>query len=149
MRPRTDALSHLLVGLQFTAIGLCALPLGGAPGGPWWSLSLSLLGVLFGIYTLVHNRPGNFGIYPEPKAGCCLVTTGPYRWVRHPMYTSLLLTMLGIALFNGVWVNLLGLGLLLAAILGKTSREERYLRRLFPEYDTYARRTRRLIPLLF
>ena len=49
------------------------------------------LSALLGVWTLAWNRPGNFNIRPEPKAGGQLVTGGPYRLMRHPMYTAVLL----------------------------------------------------------
>lgn len=141
--------SHLLVGLQFVSIGVGLVPWAGQPqGSPWW-LAASALGVLIGLYTLLHNRPGNFAVYPEPKAEATLVTSGPYRWVRHPMYLAVLLFMLGIAFFNGTLPNQLSLLTLLAALLGKVFREERHLHHHFAGYGDYACRCKRLIPFIF
>ena len=144
-----STLSHVLVTLQFTAITIVAWPfLAQAEGRlPW--LAISGFGVLVGLYTLAHNRLGNFGIYPEPIPDACLVTTGPYKWIRHPMYTSLLLFMLGIALYRHAWPNYLGMALLAIAIFGKMHREEAHLHVRFEDYSDYVKRTRRLIPGLY
>jgi len=139
-------ISHLLVTLQFSAIALIAWPfLPQAPDRLQW-LAISALGLIVGLYTLAHNKLGNFGIYPEPIPDACLVTTGPYQWIRHPMYTSLLLFMLGIALYRHAWPNYLALGLLTVAIFGKMHREEAHLHLKFEDYSEYVRRTRRLVP---
>lgn len=141
--------SHLLVTLQFTAIVVIVWPFHAAAGDrlPW--LAVSAIGVIVGLYTLAHNKLGNFGIYPEPLPDACLVTTGPYRWIRHPMYTSLLLFMLGIALYRHAWPNYLGLLLLGIAILGKMRLEEAHLLQKFPGYSDYIRRTHRLLPRIY
>ena len=144
-----STLSHVLVILQFGAIAIVVWPfLVQADNSlPW--LLVSAGGVLVGLYTLAHNRLGNFGIYPEPIDNACLITSGPYRWVRHPMYASLLLFMLGIALYRDAWPNYLGMALLIIAILGKMRREEDHLHLKFEDYAEYVKRTHRLIPKVY
>jgi len=141
-----STISHALVTLQFTAIVVVAWPFLDQAGDRSQWLAISALGVIVGLYTLAHNKLGNFGIYPEPIPDGCLVTTGPYRWIRHPMYTSLLLFMLGIALYRHAWPNYLGLALLTVAIFGKMIREEAHLHLKFEDYSEYVKRTRRLFP---
>jgi len=144
-----SSISHLLVTLQFSAIALIAWPfLPQAAGRLQW-LAISALGLIVGLYTLAHNKLGNFGIYPEPIPDACLITTGPYRWIRHPMYTSLLLFMLGIALYRHAWPNYLALGLLMVAVYGKMHREEAHLHLRFEDYSEYVKRTRRLVPGIY
>jgi protein-S-isoprenylcysteine O-methyltransferase Ste14 len=140
--------SHLLVALQFLSILFGIYPFGTPQGSLWW-LAVSALGVLVGVWTLLHNRVGNFGVYPEPIADAQLVTSGPYRWVRHPMYLSLLLFMIGAALYNGRLLNLLSLVTLLIAIVGKMNREERYLHTRFGDYAIYSGNNKRLIPFIY
>jgi protein-S-isoprenylcysteine O-methyltransferase Ste14 len=146
---RRSTLSHLLVALQFSAIAIVAWPFFEPAAGRLQWLSISAAGLLIGLYTLAHNRLGNFDIYPEPLPDACLVTSGPYRWIRHPMYTSLLLTMLGIALYYHAWPNYLGLGLLAIAVFGKIRREESQLHLKFDDYSEYVKRTHRLIPKVY
>ena len=141
--------SHLLVGLQFSAIAVIAWPFFPPSLGRLSWLSISALGLVVGLYTLAHNRLGNFGIYPEPIPDSVLVTSGPYGHVRHPMYTSLLLFMLGIALYRHAWPNYLGLLLLAVAIFGKMHREEAHLHAKFADYSDYVQRTHRLLPRVY
>jgi len=140
--------SHALVGLQFLAIGMGLLPYAGQQGSTWW-LAASAAGIGVGLYTLLHNRLGNFAVYPEPLDRAALVTSGPYRWVRHPMYLAVLLFMLGIAMYNGGLLNQLSLGLLLIAVLGKMRKEERYLHTRFGDYGDYCANCKRLIPFIY
>ena len=85
-----------------------------------------------------------FGVLPDVRG---LVTRGPYRLVRHPLYLGELTAVLGIVLGSrrpllatGTWLLCVGLQ------LARTSYEERNIRAEFPQYDEYAARTRRLIP---
>ncbi len=140
--------SHLLVAPQFASIGMGLYPYAGQQGAAEW-LIVSVIGILIALYTLLHNRLGNFAVYPEPLEQARLVTSGPYRWVRHPMYLAVLLFMLGIAMYNGGLLNQLSLITLFLAILGKMNREERYLRGCFDDYGDYACNCKRLIPFIY
>lgn len=135
--------------LQFSAIAIIAWPFAAPDLERLQWLSISAVGLLIGLYTLAHNKLGNFDIYPEPLPDACLVTTGPYRWIRHPMYTSLLVMMLGVALFHNTWANYVGLLLLLIAVYGKIHREESHLHVRFEDYSDYVKKTDRLIPKIY
>lgn len=143
---KLSTLSHLLVSLQFAAIVVIAWPFVTPEAARLVWLGVSVPGILIGVYTVFHNRFGNFGIYPEPLEDACLITSGPYQWIRHPMYSSLLLTMAGVALYLNAWPNYLGLLLLALAVLGKMRIEERHLHLKFADYSDYVKRTRRLLP---
>jgi protein-S-isoprenylcysteine O-methyltransferase Ste14 len=79
-----------------------------------------------------------------------LVRTGPYRWLRHPIYTAMLGMFLGTAIACGQYHALLGLMLLVIVYLRKTRLEEQILQQTFgAEYDAYRRGTWALVPLLF
>ena len=58
-----------------------------------------------------------------------LIRSGPYRWVRHPIYTGLLLAILGSAIALGEWRGLVALALVAVAFLRKVAIEERFLAR--------------------
>ena len=79
-----------------------------------------------------------------------LVRTGPYRLLRHPIYTAMLGMFLGTAIASGQYHALLGLGVLVLAYLRKTRMEEQILQRTFgPEYDVYRRDSWALVPFVF
>jgi protein-S-isoprenylcysteine O-methyltransferase Ste14 len=137
--------SSLLVVLQFAALVAVVLPAGATEWHPLgWAL-LAASGAL-GAWTLAHNRPGNFGVFPEPRANARLVTTGPYAKVRHPMYLAVLLFAGGFVLGWRGLPQVAAFALLAAVLHAKAGREERLLRQRFPEYAAYAARTARIVP---
>jgi protein-S-isoprenylcysteine O-methyltransferase Ste14 len=79
-----------------------------------------------------------------------LVKTGPYRSLRHPIYTAMLGMFLGTAIASSQYHALLGLVILILAYLRKTRLEEQILEKTFgAEYDAYRRSTWALVPFLF
>jgi protein-S-isoprenylcysteine O-methyltransferase Ste14 len=145
---RVAIAGRLLVAAQFALIGWLIWPL--TPQA--WSLpALALLAcaVALGLWTLFHNRPGNFNIRPEPKASGRLVTSGPYRIMRNPMYSALLLFAAAeVIAYRDRWKIACWIALALV-LLAKAVLEERGLRALFPGYAAYAKRVRRFIPGVF
>ena len=87
----------------------------------------------------------------EVDPGQAVVSTGPYRWVRHPSYSGLLLIVSGCGLAAGNWLALaICIALPLAALLRRISVEEAELTRVLGDrYRAYQAKTRRLIPGLW
>jgi len=79
-----------------------------------------------------------------------LVRTGPYRLLRHPIYTAMLGMFLGTAIASSQFHALLGLAALVIAYLRKTRLEDHILAQAFgADYNAYRRHTWALVPLLF
>jgi len=79
-----------------------------------------------------------------------LVRTGPYRFVRHPIYTAMLGMFLGTAISSSQYHALVGLAILVLAYMRKTRLEEQILRKTFAaDFDAYRRDTWALVPLLY
>lgn len=79
-----------------------------------------------------------------------VISTGPYKFIRHPMYAAMLLFLFASALMLGSWLGLLGALALSAVLVLRTVLEERVLRNDLPGYADYAQRVRyRLVPLLW
>lgn len=85
---------------------------------------------------------------PTPATRATLRTGGLYRFVRHPIYTGLLAMVFGGAVTSGSGLRLLLAVALLALLAGKARWEEDMLRRRYPAYEDYARRTPRFLPRL-
>lgn len=139
---------RILVAVQFALIGWLIWPL--TP--QVWSPSAQVLlacAVALGLWTLFHNRLGNFNIRPEPKARGKLVTGGPYRYMRNPMYSAVLLFAAAeVVAYSDPW-KIVCWFVLALVLLAKALLEERYLSALFPGYRAYAKRVRRFIPGVF
>jgi len=79
-----------------------------------------------------------------------LVRTGPYRRIRHPIYTGMLGMFLGTALISGEWHALLGLAVISVAYGRKIRLEEQHLQSLFgADYSAYVSSSAALVPWLF
>lgn len=116
----------------------------GTAGAGLFAVSIAL-----GIWTLTQNRPGNFNVTPEPRDNAHLVTLGPYQWIRHPMYTSLLLFAAGCAVVIDGWWAWYTWGALLVVLWFKSEVEELFLTKQFPQYVVYRQRTKRFVPFVW
>jgi protein-S-isoprenylcysteine O-methyltransferase Ste14 len=104
---------------------------------------LLICGVALAAYSLAYLR-FNFSILPEARA---LVTTGPYRLVRHPIYLGEIIGAFGLVLAVFSWLSVAVLVSFVAAQLYRTRIEEGVLAKAIPEYAAYRRATpHRLIP---
>ena len=102
------------------------------------------LGILVSAYSIRTSLTA----LPIPKEHGQLATNGLYRYVRHPMYSSVLLLTLGIALLSGHGFKY-GLVIALAWLFYyKTVYEERYLAQKYLAYKVYAKKTARFIPFI-
>lgn len=122
------------------------LPL--SEGSFWIGAFLTAGGLLFAVWARLHlgrNWSGSVTI----KEGHDLVTSGPYALVRHPIYTGLLLALLGSTLALGDWRAVLAFALSVGALWRKLRVEEHWMRQQFGDaYQAYAQRVAALIPFV-
>ena len=110
---------------------------------------LTVLG-LFGAIWARINLGRNWSGYVTYKEGQTLVTTGPYRYVRHPIYTSMILMFIGTILYYGSPFVSIFFAILAITFLLRIGKEEEIMIQLFGErYKEYMKRTKRLIPLIY
>jgi len=136
----------LLVSLQFGTMGVMLLL--AEYRLVLFPFILFLLGMAVGLWALTHNRRDNFNITPELKEDCTLITTGIYRRIRHPMYASVTLMMLGLVLMDPRPVLWLLWLFLLNVLHLKAQREEALWLRYDPSYRAYWERTDYFIPYI-
>lgn len=116
---------------------------------PAWAQVLGLASILaYGPGVWWTFRENSFAApVVKVQAEQTIIDTGPYAIVRHPMYASAVPLFVGMPLLLGSWRGLAGTAAILLALGWRAVREERELRRAFPDYDNYAARVRhRLVP---
>jgi len=116
--------------------------------GQWLGVGLCLAGFGFALWARMHLGR-NWGMPMSLRQGHELVTSGPYAYVRHPIYSGIILALIGSVLARGLaW--LLVLLLCFAYFTFSARTEEKMMLAQFPDaYPAYRRRTKMLIPFLF
>jgi protein-S-isoprenylcysteine O-methyltransferase Ste14 len=114
----------------------------------WAAAVLTAIGIGLAIWARVFLGR-NWSPRPAVKEHHELVTTGPYAFVRHPIYTGMLLAAFGTALTGAVF----GIAVFIFAsiiFLSRIGKEEKIMLELFPnEYPAYQARTKRLVPFVW
>jgi len=144
--------ARLLVACQFVLIGTILL----LPGRQHWPVSAALkvacsIATPLGVAVMVIAATGlgrGLTATPLPNAHAQLRTGGLYRFVRHPIYSGLLLTMTSITVASGSAFRLLTLAVLVLLLTVKARWEETRLNQRFEGYASYAARTPRFVPFV-
>lgn len=141
-------LSMVLVVTQFMLIALIMF------AGPLWPthwglISMMVVGGVIAFWAFLAMGWGNIRAFPEIPQHGRLVVHGPYRWVRHPMYTTVLVITLAWMIDHPMPFRMVLWGGLLVTLWVKLQYEEQLLLARFPSYEEYRRRTKRIIPFLF
>ncbi len=118
------------------------------PGALWVVLGLAMQMGFFGLAISARRTLGrNWSGAITEKVDHELIRSGPYRFVRHPIYTAIIGMFFGAALVSGDVHAFLAVAVIAAAYLRKIRLEEQNLAQVFgPRYDEYRRTTRALIP---
>lgn len=112
-------------------------------------LFLILLSGFIALSALISNPPGNFNVRPHPKKTGSLIIHGPYKYIRHPMYSSLFFVGLGL-LFCQFSYWKLGAWLLLIIVLALKARvEENALCSHYVGYRDYKKSSNAFIPWIW
>ncbi len=140
--------SYILVGLQLLLVGHIAI------SGPLWAeslffQSLELIGIALGGWAILAMKIANVSILPDVRSGATLTLRGPYRIIRHPMYTALLVVTLAVVLDDFSLARFSAWCLLLFTLTLKLTYEEKLLTEHFEEYASYRSRTWRIIPFVY
>ena len=144
VQARAFVLAQFLL-IVVALVGCGRLPVASPPG-----IYLLVAGLLLGAWALLVNRPENINVNPLPREGAELCFTGPYQFVRHPMYLAVLATIAGFVLMNFCLVSFLAWIGLLVVLERKADLEEQLLKQRSVDYSAYCQRTKyRLIPLVY
>ncbi len=138
----------ILVTLQFLCLALLAvftkwLTL------PWWSFLLLSISGFLAFWAMAVMKLGNFNVVPTPVENGILISRGPYKVIRHPMYTSIFIFALALLAGQFDYIKLIISLVLVAGLVAKMFYEEDLLRNHYPEYEEYMTRTKRVIPFVW
>ena len=112
----------------------------------WLGVALVVAGLAFAVWARVHLG-GNWSGTVTVKQGHELIRSGPYAYVRHPIYTGLITALLGTAVASGTVRAAIGLAIIVASFVRKSRTEEDFMRETFPgEYPRYSAEVPALIP---
>lgn len=137
--PRVIALGGTYLGVAILLQPAPPLP----PGLALLSSGLTIAGTLLSIAALLHLGR-SLSVVPQARR---LVTSGPYRLIRHPLYLGEGLAVLGVSLLHAGPLAALLFAVQCACQARRMVYEETVLRAAFPEYAAYAAATPRLLPI--
>jgi protein-S-isoprenylcysteine O-methyltransferase Ste14 len=145
--------SNLLVTIQFILLAVII----GVPfprfgeDFPDWVVGIGSVLVWVGLVILalsIFKLGASLTASPIPKNDSELKTDGLYKWMRHPIYTGLIATALGLAIEAESLLAILVALVLIVLLNYKAKWEESFLLERYPEYRTYMSKTGRFVPRL-
>ena len=145
--PRKRWVFRLLVFAQFLLVAILLVVSRPVERG-WLAWTISSIGLALGLWAIVTM--GRFtNISPRLKDNAPLRTNGPYKFIRHPMYSALLI-FCGAYLVDNFNSYTISLWLALFFVLAcKVYYEEQILRDRFTDYESYSKTTKRIFPFIF
>lgn len=148
MRKPNWYIAWLMVFLQFSMLGLILFT-GPVLKQETWVLVLVVLGTMLGLWAIYTIRLGNFNISPLVKEHAEIVMKGPYKFIRHPMYTALLIVCWALVIGHFTTARMIYVITLTLALIVKLHLEEGYLKKAFQPYAAYTEKTKKLIPFIW
>lgn len=139
--------SAVYVVIQFACLILIFLNVNIVPQNIYLILGIALF-LSIGIWAIFVMK-FNFNIAPDVLNNSKLVVLGPYKLIRHPMYTSVLGISLCYIIDSFTLYKMMVFVVLVIDLLMKLNYEEKILSVRFIEYSDYMKRTKRLIPFIF
>ena len=141
-------LPQVLVSLQFFLAALIVLTInvGAVPIAAGIASGGGILLWAWAIFTMKWSR---LSMQPDVSTHAQLLTRGPFRLIRHPMYSGLALFLLGCVFSPFLWSRVAAWSVLAAVLVCKAWLEEQHLLEQFSDYAEYQNRTKRFVPFLF
>ncbi len=112
-------------------------------------LIIEILGIILAVWALVSMKFSNLNIYPDIKKNSKLVKAGPYKLIRHPMYTSIIVAVLPLIIDQFSILRLIAYLVICIDLIIKLNYEETMLKLHFKDYNTYCKNTYRIIPYVY
>ncbi len=141
-------LPYLMVTLQLGSLAYIAFS-GHLFSRTWYGLCIELAGVALAVWAIAVMR-NNANVAPIPKTNGVLVTSGPYRFIRHPMYTAQVVAVIPLVVEYPAGYRVAALGLLIVTLLFKLHYEEKRLVKHFGRpYSDYQKVTKKILPFIY
>jgi len=138
----------ILVTIQFTCLILLALATNWL-ALPWGVFVLMAISGILAFWAMAVMSIGNFNVVPTPVDKGILITKGPYKVIRHPMYTSIFIFALALLAGQFDYIKLIISLVLVAGLIVKMIYEESLLCKHHPGYKLYKAKTKRVIPFVW
>ena len=141
-------MGYIYTFLQFAGIGLIIFTPPFLPQSILGQVIL-ILSVVLGLWSIYVFRHTKINVFPYLRDGSTIIRSGPYRYLRHPMYTSVILFALSYFIDNPNWMfGLYFLGIVIV-LLFKMNFEEKHLSTHFEEYEVEFFKIYRIIPCVY
>jgi protein-S-isoprenylcysteine O-methyltransferase Ste14 len=109
-----------------------------------------VIALILGVWSVsIMIYKSKIHVTPEVAVGAKLVESGPYKFIRHPMYSALLLLTLAFIINLFTWERLFFWIILFLDLMLKITYEEQILERHFHGYKEYSKKTKKLIPQIY
>ena len=139
---------YLLVAIQFAGIAFFVVTGSNYPQNVV-VLVLQILSIVIGVWAILAMKLHTVTALPSVRQGGQLCTSGPYRVIRHPMYTAVLLLLLAFLINDYSHTGLVVFLIVLVDLLVKMNVEEKLLIAHYDGYKEYMRYTKRIVPLVY
>ena len=141
-------MGYVYTFLQFVGIGLVILTTPLIPQSIVAQVIL-LIAVFIGFWAIYVFRNTKINVFPYLRNGSSIIRKGPYKYVRHPMYTSVILFALSYLIDNPGWIYGIYFTGIFLVLIFKINFEEKQLAAHFENYETEFFKTYRIIPCIY
>jgi protein-S-isoprenylcysteine O-methyltransferase Ste14 len=138
----------ILVTIQFTCLVLLMIFTNWLTL-PWWTFLLLGISGFLAFWAMHVMKFGNFNIVPTPVDKGNMISQGPYKVIRHPMYTSIFIFAIALLAGQFDYYKLIISLVLVADLVVKMIYEEGLLCTHYPGYKDYMQKTKRVIPFVW
>lgn len=139
--------SAVYVVIQITCLFIIFYKINLIPSNIFILVGLAFF-LILGIWA-VYTMNFSFNIAPDISSNSKLIVKGPYKFIRHPMYTSVLGISFYLIMNDINYFRIIIFTILLINFIFKLDYEEKIITSKFPEYSEYKKTTKKLIPFLY
>ncbi len=148
MNIKREIYKNVLVFIQFAGLLVIVLT-GDVFAKNIFLLCVEIAGIVLAVWALQSMKFNNVNVYPDLKKDAKFVTAGPYKIIRHPMYSSIILAVLPLIIDQFSLLRLTVYLIIVADLVVKLNYEERLLKSHFDGYSQYCENTYRIIPFVY